>query len=98
MNVAARIFLAEPRLGGSEETWGTLVSEFPSEGLIAVSTAATVAVPVSTTEAEDGNAPPWRPDDENASELLFDGSRKRRSTILASLSSRSTGERISAGP
>ena len=26
----------------------------------------------SATEAEDGNAPPWRPDDECTSEVLFD--------------------------
>lgn len=31
--------------------------------------AATVAVLASATEAEDGNAPPWRPDDEYASQV-----------------------------
>ncbi|CAN0541723.1 unnamed protein product, partial [Laminaria digitata] len=38
----------------------------------AVSAAAVAAVLASATEVEDGNAPPWRPDDEYASEVLFD--------------------------
>ena len=38
----------------------------------AVSAATAKAVLASATEREDGNAPPWRPDDEYASEALFD--------------------------
>ena len=52
--------------------WSTLVAEFPSEDHAAVSAAATAAVLASATEAEDGNAPPWRPDNEYTSEVSFD--------------------------
>ena len=38
------------------------MSKFPSENHAAVSAAATVLA--SVTEVEDGNAPPWRPDDD----------------------------------
>ena len=70
--MAARNLLAEPRSNGNEETWNTLVSKFPSEDHAAVSAAAAAAVLASATKAEDGNAPPWHPDDEYASEVLFD--------------------------
>ena len=46
--------------------------KFPSEDHTAVSAAVAAAVLVSATEAEDGNAPLWRPDDEYTSEVLFD--------------------------
>ena len=72
VKVAARNLLAEPRSPGTEETWSTLVSEFPSEDHAAVSAAVAAAVLASATEVQDGNAPPWRPDDEYASEVLFD--------------------------
>ena len=72
VKVAARDLLAEPRSPGTEETWSTLVSKSPSKDHAAVSAAAVVAVLASTTEMEDGNAPPWRPVDEYASEVLFD--------------------------
>ena len=71
VKVTARNLLAEPRAAGDEETWHTLVVEFPSEDHIAVSAAAVAAVLASATEIEEGNAPPWRPDDECASEVLF---------------------------
>ena len=48
------------------------MAKFPSEDHAGVSTAAAEAVLASATEGEDGNAPPWRPDDECASEVLFD--------------------------
>ena len=56
----------------TEETWSTLVLKFPSEDHAAISPAAAAAVLASATEVEDGNAPPWRPDDDYASEVLFD--------------------------
>ena len=70
--MAARNFLAETRSAGNEETWNILVAKFPSEDHAAVSAAAADAVPASATEGEDGNAPSWRPDNEHASEVLFD--------------------------
>ena len=70
--MAARNLLPEPRSEGNEETRNTLVSESPPEDHAAASAAMAVAVLASATEAEDGNAPPWRPDDEYASEVLFD--------------------------
>ena len=70
--MAARNLLAEPRSNGNEETWNTLVSKFPSEDHAAVSAAAAAAVLASATEVGDGNSPAWRPDDEYASEVLFD--------------------------
>ena len=73
VEVAARNLLVELRSEGNEETWNTLVSKFPPEDHAAVSAAATTAaVLASATEMEDGNAPPWRPDDEYASEELFE--------------------------
>ena len=47
------------------------MSKFPSEDHAVVS-AAVAAVLASATEVEDGNALPRRPDDEYASEVLFD--------------------------
>ena len=49
-----------------------LVTKFPSEDPAAVSAAAAEAVLASATEREDGNALPPCPDDEYASEVLFD--------------------------
>ena len=72
VKVAARNLLAEPRSAGNEETWSTLAAKFPSEDHAAVSAATAEAVLVSVTEGGDGYAPPWRPDDEYASEVLFD--------------------------
>ena len=47
--------------------------KFSSEDHAAVSAAAAAeAVLASATEGEDGNTPSWRPDDEYASEVLFD--------------------------
>ena len=78
--MAARTLLAEPRSAGNEETWSTFVAKFvEGRGLDyhlpkttpAVSAAAAAAVLASATEAEDGNAPPWRPDNEYTSEVLF---------------------------
>ena len=54
-------------------------------------TAAAVAVLSSTTEVEDGNAPPWRPDDGYASDVLFDIISSRR----ALSGSGSDGQRFS---
>ena len=54
------------------------MAKFPSEDHAGVSTAAAEAVLASATEGEDGNAPPWRPDDECASEVLFDVISSRR--------------------
>ena len=48
------------------------MSEFPSEDHAAVSAVVAAAMLASATKMEDGNAPPWRPDDEYASEVLFD--------------------------
>ena len=70
--MAARNLLPEPRSEGNEETRNTLVSESPPEDHAAASAAMAAAVLASATEAEDGNAPPWRPDDEYASEELFE--------------------------
>ena len=70
--MAARSLLVESRSAGNEETWNTLVAKFPPEDHAAVSAAAAAAVPARATEVEDGNAPPWCPDDEYASEVLFD--------------------------
>ena len=68
--MAARNFLAEPRAARNEETWDTLVAKFPSEYHADVSAAAADAVLAWATEGGDANAPPWRPDDENSSEVL----------------------------
>ena len=70
--MATGTLVTEPRSAGNEETWSTLVVKFPSEDHVAVSAPAAAAVPASATEAEDGNAPPWRPDDDYSSEVLFD--------------------------
>ena len=48
------------------------MAKFPSEDHATVSAAAADAVLASTTEGGDGNALPWRPDDEYASVVLFD--------------------------
>ena len=72
IKVAARNLLAEPRSVGNEETWNKMVAKFPSEDHAAVSAVAAEAVLASATEGEGGNAPPWRPDDEYASEVLLD--------------------------
>ena len=90
--MAARNLLAEPRSAGNEETWNTLVVKFPPENHAAVSAAATAAL-ASVTEVEDGNAPPWRPDGEYASEVLFDVINSR-STVSGS---GNDGQRRSAG-
>ena len=70
--MTAHTFLAEPRSAGDEETWSTLVAKFPSEDHAAISAVAAAAVLASATEAEDGNAPPWRPDNGYTSVGLFD--------------------------
>ena len=71
-SVVAPNVLAEPRPAGNEETWNTLVAKFPSQDHAAVSAAAVEVVLASVTDGEDGNYPPWRPDDEYVSEVLFD--------------------------
>ena len=49
------------------------MAKFPSEEHAAVSPAAAAAAELaSTTKTEDGNAPPWRPDDEYTSNMLYD--------------------------
>ena len=49
------------------------MSKFQSEDHAAASAAAAAAAALAiATEVEVGNAPPWRPDDEYASEVLFD--------------------------
>ena len=48
------------------------MAKFPSEDHAAVSTAA-AAVLASATDVEEGNSPPWRPDDEYAPKILPDG-------------------------
>ena len=57
VNVAARNLLTEPRSAGNEETWKTLVANFPSEDHGAVSSEATEAALASSTEGEDENVP-----------------------------------------
>ena len=69
----------------------TLVPKFPFEDHAAVSAAAAAAVLASATEVEDGNAPPWRPDDGYASDVLFDIISSRR----ALSGSGSDGQRFS---
>ena len=71
VKVVARNLLAEPRSAGNEETCSPLVATFPSEDYAAVSAAAAAAVLASTTEVEEGNVPPWRSDDEHASEICL---------------------------
>ena len=46
--------------------------QVPPEDHAAVPAAAAAAVLARATEVEHGNAPPWRADDEYASEVLFD--------------------------
>ena len=48
------------------------MAKFPPEDHVTGSVAAAAAVPASATDVEDGNAFPWRRDDEYASEVLFD--------------------------
>ena len=70
--MAVRNLLAEPRSAGNEETWNTLVAKFPPEDHAAMSAAAVVAAVLASATEVKGNAPPWRPEDEYASEVLFD--------------------------
>lgn len=108
VKAAARTLLAEPRSTGNEETWATLVAKSSAEDHTAVATAATAAVLTSATEVEDGNSPPWRTDDEYASEVLFDviSSRSSLSGLrndgqpfahLPSISTQKSGGRSLAG-
>ena len=76
--MASRTLWADPRSAGNEETWSTLVAKAPSQGHAAVSATAAAAVLVSATEAEDGNASPWRPDNEHTFKVLFDVISSRR--------------------
>ena len=52
VNVAARNLLAEPRSGGKQEAWNTLVAKFPSKDHAAVSAAARPAVLPSATDVK----------------------------------------------
>ena len=66
--MAARTLLAKPRSAGNKETWSALVAKFPSQDHAAVSAGAAVAaVLASATEAQDGNTPALRPDNEYTS-------------------------------
>ena len=67
VKVAASNLLAKPRSAGNEEAWNTLVTKF-----LAGDTAAAAAELASVTDVEEGNALPWRPDDEYASAALFE--------------------------
>ena len=69
--MTARDLLAELRSAGNEEMWNTLVAKFPSEDQAAVSVAADAAL-ANATEGEDGNSPPWHPNDECFSVVIFD--------------------------
>ena len=48
------------------------MAKFPSDDHTAAPATAAAAGLASATEAEDRSAPPWRPDDEYTSEVLFD--------------------------
>ena len=72
VEVAACTLLAERRSAGNEGAWSTMVAKFPSKDPAAVSAAAAAAVLANVTEAEDGNAPRWRPGNEYTSEVPFD--------------------------
>ena len=48
------------------------MAKLPSEHHAAAAETAADAVLVRATEAEDGSAPPWRPDNEYTSEVIFD--------------------------
>ena len=48
------------------------MAKFAPEDHAAVSAAVAAVVPASGTKVENENAPPWRPDDEYVSEVLFD--------------------------
>ena len=67
--MAARNLLTSPRSAGNEETWNPLVAKFPFKDHAA---AAAAALLTSATDGKQGNALSWRPDDEYASEVLFD--------------------------
>ena len=71
VKMTARDLLAELRSAGNEEMWNTLVAKFPSEDQAAVSVAADAAL-ANATEGEDGNSPPWHPNDECFSVVIFD--------------------------
>ena len=79
VKAAARILLAQTRSAGNEETWNKLVAKFSSEAHAAVSVVAADTVLATATDKEIGIAPPWRPDDEYASEVFFDVTSSRRS-------------------
>ena len=70
--MVARNLLEEPRSAGNKETWNTLVAKFTPEHHAAVCAVAAAAALTSVIEVEDGNDPPWRPDNEYPSEVLFD--------------------------
>ena len=72
VKISIRTLLAEPRSGDKKETWATLVAKFPTEDNTILSAASAAAALASATELEDGNAPSWRPDDQDTSEMLFD--------------------------
>lgn len=69
---APQTLLAKARSAGHEETLTTPVAKLPTEDHSVTSATATNAILASTTEVEDRYSPSWCPDDEYASQLLFD--------------------------
>lgn len=47
------------------------MAQFPSGDYAAVAVVVAAAVTARATDVEDGNAPPWRPEDKYASDVLF---------------------------
>ena len=62
---------ARSTIGGKRGDVEHTDGQVPSEDPVAVSTTAADAMLASATEEEMENAPPWHPDDEYASEVLF---------------------------
>lgn len=68
---AARTLLADSRSADNEETWTTLLAEFPPDDRAAVSAPAATIL-ASGTEGEEGSAPAWLPNVEFDSHVHFD--------------------------
>ena len=62
--MAARSLLAEPCAPGNEETWEKLTEKVPEEDQTCVSEAAAEVVAASSSDAEEGSGPNWRPGEE----------------------------------
>ena len=76
---AAGALLAEQLSPGNDATWERLRAKFPDEDPAAVEQAVADAIAENRTDAEDGSAPRWRPEDEFDPQVLLDIIKSRHS-------------------